>query len=519
MKAVVFEDDSAAGFLPLVCLRPVFELLCGAFTLRQKVQELFPDSELHLEVRPELAEVAADAFGTGALNNPERLVPDDDVLLVSAAAILTGLPESYLEQQQAAATADGAFIWAFLRADTVAEMAADSARQLAAGALDRFGTGEGEDLLVRSPWDLVHHNADQIARDWQTAYAARTGAEPGPGVAVLGSEDDLFVADDAQVEPCALLDCREGPVIVEAGAVVHAHATVEGPAFVGPGAHVRDAHLGPGSSLGERCDVGGRVLHSILHGHCVQTGAGYVGHSYLGEWTQVGPSAALCDRKSDFSSTSIPPDGAEARTERVRLGALVGDHTRIGAGVVLNPGSVVGVACNLVAGDGPMPRRIPSFCWHLAGRATKGVGITYALQSCRAAVSQQGGKLTEAMAEMLRRTERATRPERLAAARRARRRAVGAAAAERERAPDRSKVLAGVRAALTRLLGVAPEEMTPEARLAEDLGADSVQVVQLTAELEQQFDLDLDEGAALGMGTVDDAVELVMDALSAADEQ
>ncbi|MFO8007216.1 MAG: putative sugar nucleotidyl transferase [Candidatus Brocadiia bacterium] len=292
MKVVLFEDESASDFLPLVFLRPVFELLCGALTLRQKVQELFADSELHLEVRPELAEVAADAFGTGALNHPERLAPDDDMLIVNAAAVLTGAPEGYRQEERACAAEDGAFVWAFLTAETVADMEADSAQELAGLALDQFGSGACEDLLMRRPWDLVEHNPDQIERDWAAAYADRPGTDPGPDVAVLGSRDAVFIAEDACVEPCAVLDCRRGPIIIEAGAAVRAHSTVEGPAFVGPGVQVRGAHVVAGCSLGERSELSGHFEQSILQGHCAQTGPGYVGHSYLGEWVQIGPSAA-----------------------------------------------------------------------------------------------------------------------------------------------------------------------------------------------------------------------------------
>ena len=120
MKIVLFEGPDFDLLYPLTYLRPVFELRCGALTLRRKIQEKFPDCELHLEVRDVLAEVAADAYGAGAVNNAERLQPDDDVLLIKAGTILTSPADSYAQDEMMAVTGDGDFVWAYLEARTVA---------------------------------------------------------------------------------------------------------------------------------------------------------------------------------------------------------------------------------------------------------------------------------------------------------------------------------------------------------------------------------------------------------------
>ena len=62
---------------------------------------------------------------------------------------------------------------------------------------------------------------------------------------------------------------------------------------------------------------------------------------------------------------------------------------------------------------------------------------------------------------------------------------------------------------VARILNVDRARVTPEARFVEDLGADSMQSVELVAGFEEEFDIELDEQAALDVKTVGKAVEFV----------
>ena len=51
--------------------------------------------------------------------------------------------------------------------------------------------------------------------------------------------------------------------------------------------------------------------------------------------------------------------------------------------------------------------------------------------------------------------------------------------------------------------------VTEEARFVEDLGAESMQSVELIASFEEEFDIEMDEQAALGVKTVGMAIEFI----------
>jgi acyl carrier protein len=59
------------------------------------------------------------------------------------------------------------------------------------------------------------------------------------------------------------------------------------------------------------------------------------------------------------------------------------------------------------------------------------------------------------------------------------------------------------------LLKVEPSRVLETSRFVEDLGADSMQSIELVASFEEEFDIEMDEDAALGVKTVGDAVRFI----------
>lgn len=66
-----------------------------------------------------------------------------------------------------------------------------------------------------------------------------------------------------------------------------------------------------------------------------------------------------------------------------------------------------------------------------------------------------------------------------------------------------------VKAVTARVLNVDPSEITPESAFTTDLGAESVQSVELVASFEEEFGIEMDEDAALSVQTVGDAVDFI----------
>ena len=66
-----------------------------------------------------------------------------------------------------------------------------------------------------------------------------------------------------------------------------------------------------------------------------------------------------------------------------------------------------------------------------------------------------------------------------------------------------------VAAIITDKLGLSPEQVTPEAAFTTDLGADSLDTVELIMEFEKEFDIEIPDEDAQNIKPVQDAVDYI----------
>ena len=74
---------------------------------------------------------------------------------------------------------------------------------------------------------------------------------------------------------------------------------------------------------------------------------------------------------------------------------------------------------------------------------------------------------------------------------------------------ERDEILERVTKVLGNVLGVGSEEVSEDASFVGDLGAESIQSLELVAAFEDEFDIEMDEDAALQVQTVRMAVDFI----------
>ncbi|MDD5044732.1 MAG: acyl carrier protein [Candidatus Omnitrophica bacterium] len=68
-----------------------------------------------------------------------------------------------------------------------------------------------------------------------------------------------------------------------------------------------------------------------------------------------------------------------------------------------------------------------------------------------------------------------------------------------------------VKTIIAEQLGVKPEEVTPQASFVDDLGADSLDTVELVMALEEEFGIEIPDEDAEKMTTVGEAIKYIED--------
>jgi acyl carrier protein len=72
---------------------------------------------------------------------------------------------------------------------------------------------------------------------------------------------------------------------------------------------------------------------------------------------------------------------------------------------------------------------------------------------------------------------------------------------------DPNNILKRIQLIVADLLNVEPDQVTPSANFTEDLGADSLDVVELVMAIEEEFGLEIDDRIASEIETVQDVLD------------
>jgi len=212
---------------------------------------------------------------------------------------------------------------------------------------------------VNAVWELITQLPTQLREDIEGMAPHLSCALPS-GAIVIGT-GRVCVEAGANVEPQVVFDVTNGPVLVRRGASVRAFTRLVGPCAVLEHAAVLGDRVS-GCSIGEHSVIRGEISETIVLGHANKGHDGFVGHSYLGRWVNLGAGTITSNLKNTYGSVQLwTPDGVRD-TGASKLGSLIGDHAKTGIGTRLTTGSVIGAGSSVFGSETP-PKYVPPFSW------------------------------------------------------------------------------------------------------------------------------------------------------------
>ena len=347
----LYDDERARQFEPFALTRPAAELRSGALLTRQRWEAVAGARASGLICAPHLADfeegdappAAQGELPAGAVIATARCTVDLTAPLGDASA--WSCDGRIAAVRLARATPVSVFAGGGLALETLAP----------AGIAPRPLEGRWLDEV----WDLVRLLPEQLAAD-----IARLGPRletEVPAEAVRLGAHPLYVERGAVVEPQVCFDLTEGPVLVRRGATVRAFTRLVGPVAVGEGSIVSGDRVAA-TAIGEHCRVHGEVSNTIFLAYSNKGHEGFVGHSYLGRWTNLGAGTITSNLKNTYGPVAVWTPSGVRDTGLQFLGSLIGDHAKTGIGMRLTTGSVIGAGANVFGATMP-PKAVAPFSW------------------------------------------------------------------------------------------------------------------------------------------------------------
>jgi len=400
MQYCIFEDTAYSNFLPLVYIRPVFELRCGVLSLREKLEAIFPSEDCVLLCRSNLAPLLHE-------ENPDRIIntlEKKDTWFVNGRLLPNATTWKLLRTKP-----PGEVIYKIGNEIALAFMKAENVHHTAdalLGGNDFPGISSEpcDGAVIQYPWDLIHHTREELAQDFLLVKKTkrRDGkAKVQTAGAVLINKKEIVIGENSVIKPGVVLDAEAGPIIIGDNVTVMSNAVIEGPACVGDHSIIKiGAKIYGGTSIGIHCKVGGEVEASVIHSFSNKQHEGFLGHSYVGSWVNLGADTNTSDLKNTYGTIRVRVNGTMVDTGQQFVGLMIGDHSKSGINTTFDTGSVVGIACN-VFGAKLLPKFLPSFSWGGEGKLVEH-RLEKSLETARRVMMRRNVRLTESYERIFR---------------------------------------------------------------------------------------------------------------------
>ncbi len=419
LNICIFEDECYTNFLPLVYTRPVYDLICGFTTLREKISRQFSETEINLHCRDYIAPLLKEDLRGIGIN---KIGSNDDCLFVNGRIIPGDKFSSVLSkrsEKEVAFLKDNELIAVRLKKEKLKKikMVLRKNPEKLSRELKQFLPVlpivkiDKDVTVVHYLWDLVNQNAASIIKD--AAITSKLGkflSKVPQGVHLI-NKNNIYVGREVKINPGVVIDAEEGPVIIEDKVKIFPQATIIGPVYIGEGSILKTgAQIYEGTTIGKVCKVGGEVEESVFYSYSNKQHHGFLGHSYLGSWVNLGAGTTNSDLKNNYGPVKVYINGEFIDSGLTFVGLFIGDHSKSGINSAFNTGTIVGVSCNLFGSTLP-PKYIPSFSWGGDGKFST-YQLDKALETAQKVMSRRKKDLSRAGSKMLEKVFNLTKSER-----------------------------------------------------------------------------------------------------------
>jgi UDP-N-acetylglucosamine diphosphorylase/glucosamine-1-phosphate N-acetyltransferase len=400
MNLCIFEDFFIPRLTPLNTLRHTSGIICGAETLYEKITGNIPKKyTVSLHSRKEIAAYCRERFPGIAVNE----LHGGEYIFLNARVIfneekLKQIFKHFKKESSTALIQDGtliAFHTAEEKTKQYQEIINSTDGNLVSNAdIDWLGISKEETsgfTVINYPSDIIRHHEKELKHD----------------LAAMMGKKKLLVSSKSKLSRNVVFDTAEGRIYIGRNTVIEPFTYIKGPVYIGDNCTLRSGTqlYGP-VSLGNHCKVSGEITGSILHGYVNKQHYGFLGHSYLCEWVNLGAGTTTSNLKNNYSKIELNIEDEKVSTDSIFLGSIIGDHTKTGICTMLNTGSLIGVSSNLF-GAGYHNKSIPSFSWADASKnERKEYELEKAFNTAKISMKRRNVEMTPAYEAMFRETFR-----------------------------------------------------------------------------------------------------------------
>ncbi|MCL2742670.1 MAG: hypothetical protein FWE67_02345 [Planctomycetaceae bacterium] len=352
MHIILFEDSLSQQLFPATIARAAFAVNIGTYRLIDLAYMLSDNVEVI--VRPYLKDLANKDFPN--LWTPEKGHRSEPVLVLNARAVphisvFEQLKQFIKEERTGIVSSPHGIVCAlFSRQNPFPNDLIGSSQLL--GIIDDMHLPP-MDLQIPTleyAHDIIRYQLRTINDNLN--YRLKTGE-------YKEIADGVFSADGKPLGQFCVTDSSAGPIVLETGVSVGPYTFFRGPVYVGAKTKIIEhTALKDAVSLGSTTKVGGEVEATVIESFSNKQHHGFLGHSYLGSWVNLGAGTSNSDLKNTYGEVTVEYSNRKVKTGMQFVGSIIGDYSKTAINTGIFTGKTIG-ACSMVYGF--VTTNVPSY--------------------------------------------------------------------------------------------------------------------------------------------------------------
>lgn len=402
----IFEDIFVTKLSPINYLRHSSEIICGANSLLQNtLLSISAKNKIILHSRKYLTEYLSEKYPNFEINNVNK----QDCLFLNSRVLYDKKNLNkiikFLNKNINTALVKGNTIIAFFTDKNKTEKYTEVINKTDDNLVS-FADLEWLDIeiiyadeiikdelrIINYPSDLILYFDERLNYDLNKLDKKR------------GSKKKIQKSKTSKIYNKSDLDSTAGSIFIGENTIIEPHVYIKGPVYIGANSTIRAGSqiYGP-SRIGSWCKVSGEITNTIISDYVNKQHYGFLGHSYLCEWVNLGAGTTTSNLKNNYSEITLDIEGETIKTNSIFLGSIIGDHTKTGIQTMLNTGTIIGISCNLY-GAGYHNKKVKSFSWEDASNDNKLIEyeLEKAIKTAKISMARRKIELSKAYENMLR---------------------------------------------------------------------------------------------------------------------
>ena len=223
---------------------------------------------------------------------------------------------------------------------------------------------------------------------------------------------NVFLEDSVDLASTAAVETGKGPVVIDSGVKVMHFNYLEGPVHIGKGTKIIEhSAIKDKTSIGEGCKIGGEVEATVIEPHSNKQHHGFLGHSWVGQWVNLGAGSSTSDLKNTYGKVRVYYRGKRVETGMQFFGSIIGDFVKSAVNTSFFTGKIVG-ACSMIYGT--VTTNVPCFTNYARsiGQVTE-IGLDQVLTTQKRMFARRNVKQTPHDVELMKQVFELTGDERV----------------------------------------------------------------------------------------------------------